>query len=189
MNSAAKKPKPACTVDGVKLYAVPGRAGLYVTDDGSAVYREPHDGSGITRCREYITRNGYRVVRTGRNTTTGVQILVALTFVGPQPSATHIVARRNGIRTDNRPENLWWARKAEANRAAFDRRNPPTERQRMLAARPQAAQRKTEAIAAAQTPGGAWARALLDFQNIHREQGARNPLEGPSPNSGEFDDL
>lgn len=184
-----KNPKPACTVDGAGLYAVPGRAGFYVTADGSAVYAEATDGSGLKRCREYVTRNGYRVVRTGKNTTTGVHILVALTFVGPQPSATHVVARRNGIRTDNTPGNLWWARKAEANRAAFARRNPPTERQRILAARPREAQRRQKSIAAAQTPEGAWTRALHEFQRVHREGGARNPLQGPRPDSAEFDDL
>lgn len=187
-----QKPKqqPACTVDGAELYAVPGRPGFYVTADGSAVYADQKDNSAPKRCKEYITRNGYRVVRTAPHTTTGVHILVALAFLGPKPSPVHIVARGNGNRQDNRPENLRWSRKAEADRAAFARRNPqPTDRQRMLEARPEAARQKEKSIAAAQTPGGAWGRALQDFQKIHRDAGAKNPLEGPRPDPAEFDDL
>lgn len=190
----AKKPKPAQTVDGVKLYAVPGMPGIYVTADGRDVYqqRSADDPRGATQRPEQLSTGvgkygyPYAVIN---SQPVAVHPLVCRAFHGEQPSPRHVVARENGDKTDNRPENLRWTTKGEANRAAFERRNPPTERQRLLAARPRAARRRRKPPAATNAPSGAWARALQEFQKIYKDAGVKNPLEGPKPDSRDFDDL
>ncbi len=59
--------------------------------------------------------NGYSSInlqRDGRGTKTYVHILVCDAFHGPRP-AGHEVAHLNGVRDDNRAENLRWATRAE----------------------------------------------------------------------------
>jgi len=58
------------------------------------------------------TRGGYlRVVvsRGGKMTTPMVHRLVLAAFKGPPPTLAHQAAHNNGVRTDNKPENLRWA--------------------------------------------------------------------------------
>lgn len=45
--------------------------------------------------------------------------IVATAFIGPPPTPSHTVNHRNGIKTDNRPQNLEWATIAENNRHAI----------------------------------------------------------------------
>lgn len=140
MTRAAKKAKPACTVGGIELYAVAGIPGIYVTADGRDVYqkRSADDPRGATKKPEQlstgISKYGYpyAVINTQP---VAVHPLVCRAFYGEPPSGRHVAARLSADRTDNRPENLRWMTKGEANRAAFERRNPPTERQRKLAER------------------------------------------------------
>ena len=59
--------------------------------------------------------NGYRAVclqREGRDVKTYVHILVCSAFHGSRPEG-YEVAHLNGIRSDNRAENLRWATRAE----------------------------------------------------------------------------
>lgn len=135
MNRAAKTPKPACTVDGVKLYAVPGMPGIYVTADGRDVYqqRSADDPRGATEQPEQLStglsRYGYPYAVINSQPV-AVHPLVCRAFHGERPSPRHVVGRLSNDRTDNRPENLRWSTRGEANRAAFERRNPPREKTR-----------------------------------------------------------
>lgn len=137
MTRATKKPKPACTVDGVKLYAVPGRPGIYVTADGRDVYqqRSADDPRGATKepvqLSTGISQHGYPYAVIDCQPV-AVHPLVCRAFHGERPGPKHVVSRMNGDKTDNRPENLRWAMPCEVMREAFQKRNPPTERQRAI---------------------------------------------------------
>lgn len=63
--------------------------------------------------RGIIDRDGYRRVNLsldgGRKVKQGIHKLVALAFIGPQPSPRHNVAHNDGSRSNNRVANLRWA--------------------------------------------------------------------------------
>lgn len=50
----------------------------------------------------------------------GVHVLVCTAFNGPKPSDDHEVNHKNGIKHDNRPDNLEWLTHADNNRHAFE---------------------------------------------------------------------
>lgn len=52
---------------------------------------------------------GYAVVCCGKNNPRGVHVLVCEAWNGPPPGPGMHAAHRNGIRSDNRPDNLRWA--------------------------------------------------------------------------------
>lgn len=61
---------------------------------------------------------GYLAVRLydfPRRRTFRVHTLVCLAFHGPRPTPKHGVAHWNGVRDDNRPDNLRWATQADNN--------------------------------------------------------------------------
>lgn len=131
---------------GQWLYAVPNMDRVYVTSDGTSVYAPTRDTQELRELPQYTRKDGTASVwANGKNS--GVHQLVCRTFHGAPPSAQHIVARNNGNTADNRPENLRWDTKGRAMRAAFDRRNPPTERQRELAQRTAAANPSDDELA------------------------------------------
>lgn len=49
-----------------------------------------------------------------------VHRLVAAAFLGPQPTPKHNVNHKNGVRTDNRIDNLEWTTPSENQRHRFD---------------------------------------------------------------------
>lgn len=57
----------------------------------------------INRGYEYVVLR-----RIGGKLRIGVNRIVALVFHGPPPTASHQAAHENGIRHDNRPENITW---------------------------------------------------------------------------------
>ena len=62
------------------------------------------------------TRGGYltcSVRRAGVKHTTTVQRLVLEAFVGAAPTEAHEANHKNGVKTENRPENLEWMTPAE----------------------------------------------------------------------------
>lgn len=62
-----------------------------------------------------LDKDGYRIVnlyRDGQHFTGKVHILVCSAFHGPRPDG-HEAAHGNGVCTDNRKENLRWARQAD----------------------------------------------------------------------------
>jgi hypothetical protein len=70
----------------------------------------------LTVLRPAVTEEGYLRVGLhddGRRRSTGVHRLVALAFIGDPPTAAHDVNHKNGVKTDNRPDNLEWATCAE----------------------------------------------------------------------------
>ena len=62
--------------------------------------------------KNHRTHNGYFYSRIHKNTTT-VNRLVCLAFHGTPPTPLYQAAHRNGIRTDNRPDNLRWLTRSE----------------------------------------------------------------------------
>jgi len=85
------------------------------------------------------TKRGYLTCSlriNGTKVTTTVQRVVLEAFVGPAPSATHQANHKNGVKNDNRPENLEWVTRLENMQHARDtglwvpqpkRQRPPEE--------------------------------------------------------------
>lgn len=66
-----------------------------------------------TRTRKpWITGKGYQKVHI-RKQWIFVHRIVATTFIGPQPSPKHEINHKNGVKTDNRRENLEWVTRLE----------------------------------------------------------------------------
>lgn len=69
------------------------------------------------------TKHGYLTcsIRVGgKKLTTTVQRLVLYAFVGKPPTQKHEANHKNGIETDNTPENLEWVTRLENMRHAID---------------------------------------------------------------------
>lgn len=60
-----------------------------------------------------LTIHGYPYVTLYGKTPVAVHKLILLAFVGPRPSTRHECRHLNGIRTDNRKDNLEWGTKKE----------------------------------------------------------------------------
>jgi len=106
--------------------SIPGHSGYEVSDKGRvrSIDREvvrtfaSGDYSSIRPGRVLkpgLARNGYLSVVLGRSVGTKfVHHLVALTFIGPREAATE-VCHVNGVKTDNRPENLYYGSRSQNN--------------------------------------------------------------------------
>jgi hypothetical protein len=66
-----------------------------------------------------LDRYGYEYVNLGGGSRRTVHSIVAEAFHGPKPSPLHQVNHKNGVRSDNRPENLEWVTVSENIRHAF----------------------------------------------------------------------
>jgi hypothetical protein len=109
-----------------ELTDIPGFEGQYaVTRDGQ-VWSYPKPCTGITEGKairqgkwlSLIPQRGYLVVRLGVRHTICVHRLIALTYL-PQPPGKLHVNHLNGIKHDNRVENLACCTQAENNRHAW----------------------------------------------------------------------
>jgi len=97
------------------------------TIPGFSVYRCDSDGNvygtRVERLKPMMTRPGYYTVNVlsddGRRQTRLVHRLIALTFLGPIPEGME-VNHKNGIKGDNRAENLEYVTKSENHRHARD---------------------------------------------------------------------
>jgi HNH endonuclease/NUMOD4 motif len=90
---------------------VPGYEGTYkVSNEGRiwSVYRGKYRSSDGKILSPYLTPEGYFEVvlcLNGEQTKRKVHVLVAAAFIGPRPSKL-TVNHKNGIKTNNAPENL-----------------------------------------------------------------------------------
>jgi hypothetical protein len=90
---------------------VPGEKGLYVSTLGN-VGRLQKDGK-FRVLKGCANSRGYIWVRLGRKRQVTLHHLVCLAFHGPRPSSKHECRHLNGLKTDNRAENVCWGTRAE----------------------------------------------------------------------------
>jgi hypothetical protein len=77
----------------------------------SSIGRVRHKTKGNI-LKNHLTPNGYFYARFNKQTLT-VNRLICLAFHGEPPTQKHQAAHNNGIRTDNRPDNIRWATREE----------------------------------------------------------------------------
>jgi hypothetical protein len=101
----------------IECRKIPGHPLYYAGNDGSLwSRRRPHYGTGPARkMSPATTKDGY--LRTSMNEDGKpkpflAHRLVALAFLGPCP-ADYTVNHKNGVKTDNRPENLEYVTRVE----------------------------------------------------------------------------
>lgn len=98
--------------------SVPGWPSYEISTCGQVRRHGPATGAVVGRVLRQLLnpKTGYRSVCLSAHSVqkrVDVHRLVAMTFLGPQPSARHLVAHNDGIRTNNCVTNLRWATQAE----------------------------------------------------------------------------
>lgn len=111
---------------------VPGWEGFYAVSSLGRVKRL----AGSPKCAKdrvlvpVLVRKGYQTVVLTRPNSKPVRktlhFLVALAFLGERPTDKHEVNHLNGVKTDNRVENLKWVTRSENIKHAFDTGLKPT---------------------------------------------------------------
>lgn len=109
-----------------KWKPVSGWKGLYEVSNMGRVRSLPRQG----KYRMYggkvlipVMKNGYHAISLNKNRRGHVEYvhrLVLKAFVGEPPSARYCTNHKNGIRIDNRPENLEWVTYAENSRHSYE---------------------------------------------------------------------
>lgn len=105
-----------------KAFEIKGFPGYYVTDTGD-VYSRNYGVSGrFKKLKQENCKNGYKRVSlciNGNVVRSLVHRLVAKTFI-PNPENKCDVNHKNGVRGDNRVENLEWVTRAENIKHAYN---------------------------------------------------------------------
>jgi len=109
---------PSQSAQPMDWASVPGWPSYEVSTCGQVRRHGPATGAVVGRVLRQLLnpKTGYRSVCLSAHSVqkrVDVHRLVAMTFLGPQPSARHLVAHNDGIRTNNCVTNLRWATQAE----------------------------------------------------------------------------
>ena len=97
-----------------KAFPIKNYPGYYITSDGQ-VYSRHNYNHRIRKMTPSKTRVGYFQVglyNGGKRQFIGIHRLVAEAFI-PNPDGKKCINHKNGIRTDNRVENLEWVTYSE----------------------------------------------------------------------------
>lgn len=87
-----------------------------VRNDGTVWSNDYNHTGQMGKLSHYLDRDGYpcvTLVKNARRQKKVVHRLVAELFLGPKPTPKHQVNHKNGIRQDNRAENLEWVTSRE----------------------------------------------------------------------------
>lgn len=98
--------------------AIPGHEGHYAVSDAGEVMSMNFKGSGLPGVLRPSFCRGYHTVEIGEDKRYTVHRLVAAAFIGPRPSGLQI-NHKNGIKADNRLENLEYCTQSENMKHAF----------------------------------------------------------------------
>lgn len=96
----------------MKWHDIPGFPG-YAASRSGEIYSRKRDV-----VRKQVLQHDDRLfvclyLGAGKRCQAAVHRLVALTFLGPAPTSSHVVNHKNGDHHDNRAENLEWTTRAE----------------------------------------------------------------------------
>lgn len=107
----------------------------YIAGSDGLIYSTDFNHTGKTKAlKGWIDRYGYPQVLLnvdGKRLPRASHRLVALAFIGKPPTSKHQVNHKNGVRSDNRPENLEWVTSRENTLHGFARGRKISDKQKL----------------------------------------------------------